>query len=61
LELSLMWQLPGKNYFNVDFSNMPDRFKNGAPELHTMVSVGNNSKAKVWPDPTPKFQVRQFP
>jgi hypothetical protein len=62
LSLSLRWQLPGKNYFNVDFGNMPQAFKNGAPELHTTVSIGaNNPKAKVWPDPTPKFQVRQFP
>ncbi|MBI5247115.1 MAG: hypothetical protein HY923_08030 [Elusimicrobia bacterium] len=62
LSLSLKWQLPGKNYFNVDFGNRPQDFKNGAPELHTTVSVGaNNPNAKVWPDPTPKFQVRQFP
>jgi hypothetical protein len=32
-------------------------------ELHTTISVTgdpSNSPA-VWPDPTPKFQVRQFP
>ena len=62
LSLSLRWQIPGKNYFNVDFSNMPQAFKNSAPELHTTVSVGaNNPNAKVWPNPTPKFQVRQYP
>lgn len=62
LSLSLRWQIPGKNYFNVDFGNMPQHFRNGSPELHTTVSVGaNNPKAKVWPNPTPKFQVRQFP
>ncbi len=62
LSLTLKWQIPGKNYFNVDFGNMPQHFKNSAPELHTTVSVGaNNPNAKVWPDPTPKFQVRQFP
>ena len=62
LSLTLKWQIPGKNYFNVDFGNMPQHFKNSAPELHTTVSVGaNNPNAKVWPEPTPKFQVRQFP
>ncbi len=62
LSLSLRWQIPGKNYFNVDFGNMPDHFRTGAPELHTTVSVGANApNAKVWPEPTPKFQVRQFP
>ena len=62
LSLSLRWQIPGKNYFNVDFGNMPQHFRTGAPELHTTVSVGaNNPNAKVWPEPTPKFQVRQFP
>ena len=62
LSLSLKWQLPGKNYFNVDFGNMPSVFPNSAPELHTTVSVGaNNPNANVWPDPTPKFQVRQYP
>lgn len=62
LSLSLRWQIPGKNYFNVDFGNMPQHFRNSAPELHTTVSVGaNNPNAQVWPDPTPKFQVRQFP
>ncbi len=62
LSLTLAWQIPGKNYFNVDFANRPQDFKNGVPELHTTVSVGaNNPNAKVWPFPTPKFQVRQFP
>jgi len=62
LSLTLRWQIPGKNYFNVDFGNMPQHFKNSAPELHTTVSVGaTNPNAKVWPDPTPKFQVRQYP
>ncbi len=62
LSLSLKWAIPTKNYFNVDFSNRPQDFPQSAPELHTTVSVGaNNPNAKVWPDPTPKFQVRQFP
>jgi hypothetical protein len=62
LSLTLKWQIPGKNYFNVDFGNMPQAFPRSAPELHTTVSVGANTPgAKVWPKPTPKFQVRQFP
>ena len=62
LSLTLRWQIPGKNYFNVDFGNMPQAFPRSAPELHTTVSVGANTPgAKVWPEPTPKFQVRQFP
>ena len=61
LSLYLMWQIPGKNYFNVDFGNMPQHFRKGAPELHTTVSIGVASKAAVWPNPTPKFQVREFP
>lgn len=62
LSLYLRWQIPGKNYFNVDFGNMPQHFRNGSPELHTTVSVGaNNPNARVWPNPTPKFQVRQYP
>jgi hypothetical protein len=62
LSLTLPWQLPGKNYFNVDFGNRPQDFKNGFPELHTTVTVGaSNPNASVWPDPTPKFQVRQYP
>jgi hypothetical protein len=62
LSLSMTWKLPGKNYFDVDFGNMPQDFKNGTPELHTTVSVGAKPTfASVWPDPTPKFQVRQFP
>ncbi|MBI4060649.1 MAG: hypothetical protein HY403_04395 [Elusimicrobia bacterium] len=62
LSLTMRWQLPGRNYFNVEFGNMPRVFRNGYPELHTTVSVGaNNPNARVWPLPTPKFQVRQFP
>jgi hypothetical protein len=61
IPLSVAWQLPGKNYFNVDFARMPQHFRVGRPEVHTTVSVGVGSRASVWPNPTPKFQVRQFP
>lgn len=61
IPLSLAWQIPGKNYFNVDFSRMPQHFRTGRPEIHTTVSVGVGANAAVWPNPTPKFQVRLFP
>jgi hypothetical protein len=61
LSLSLRWQVPAKNYFNVDFTAMGQHFRNGSPEVHTTVSIGYDSKASVWPNPTPKFQVREFP
>ena len=31
LSLSLRWQIPGKNYFNVDFGNMPQYFRTVRP------------------------------
>lgn len=61
LGLSMGWAVARKNYWNVDFSAMPQHFPNGAPEIHTTVSLGVNSRASVWPNPTPKFQVRQYP
>ena len=61
LGLSMRWAVPGKNYWNVDFTAMPQHFPSGAPEIHTTVSLGVGSKAAVWPKPTPKFQVRQYP
>jgi hypothetical protein len=61
LPLTMKWQIPGKNYFNVDFGNMPQHFVGGSPEIRTTVSIGVGSRASVWPNPTPKFQVRQFP
>jgi len=62
LDLSMTWKLPGKNYFDVDFGNMPAEFPGGVPQLHTTVTVGAKpTDASVWPNPTPKFQVRQRP
>lgn len=63
LGVSLKWAVPAKNYWGVDFTQPPynGSFNNFAPEIHTTVSLGVGSKAAVWPNPTPKFQVRQFP
>lgn len=57
IPLTLAWPFPEKNYFNVDFKGVMGT----APILHTTVSVGVASEASVWPNPTPKFQVRQYP
>lgn len=61
LGISMRWAVPAKNYWNVNFTAMPEHFPSGSPEIHTTVSLGVNSKASVWPNPTPKFQVRQYP
>jgi hypothetical protein len=49
-----------KNYFNHDF--MAD-FPGGGPAVHVSVAIDGfgGAKASVWPDPTPKFQVRTYP
>ena len=70
LELSMIWTLPEQttgnghcNYFNVCFGSMASAFPRGRPELHTTISLMGDpaNKPAVWPNPTPKFQVRQFP
>ncbi|MBI4371307.1 MAG: hypothetical protein HY552_03300 [Elusimicrobia bacterium] len=64
LSLSMNWAVPAGNYWNVDFAG-PGLFgtPSGKPELHTTISLAGDPAARpaVWPDPTPKFQVRQFP
>ncbi len=62
LSISMDWSIPKKNFFNVDFAAMmAQQYPN--QELHTTISViGDPSTTPaVGPDPTPKFQVRQFP
>ena len=67
LSLSMNWNYPAQNYFNV---NWTQQFGGGGPQLHTTISLAGNSatgpyadgiQPGVWPDPTPRFQVRQFP
>lgn len=62
LSLFMNWAVPAQNYWNVDFvSEMNSRHPGGM--LHTTISLKGDpmSRPSVWPDPTPKFQVRQFP
>jgi hypothetical protein len=50
------WTAPG-NYFNYDFNT--NAFAGGRPFVH--VTVGLGPYGRVWPNPTPKFQVRTYP
>ncbi|MBI5883472.1 MAG: hypothetical protein HZB91_10265 [Elusimicrobia bacterium] len=68
------WTAPG-NYFNVNFNRRfseSGNFVDGnnydsntvagdRPKVHATASCGEGSKAEVWPNPTPKFQVRLYP
>jgi len=60
LSLSMNWNYPQTNYWNVSW---PTQFGATGPKLHTTISLSGDpsNKPAVWPDPTPKFQVRQFP
>ena len=62
LSIQMPWSIPTKNFFNIDFSQMMSA-KYPGRELHTTISlIGDPSnQPSVWPDPTPKFQVREFP
>ena len=62
LTIQMPWSIPAKNFFNVDFVGMMAQQFPGR-ELHTTISLIGDPKnsVSVWPDPTPKFQVRQFP
>lgn len=60
--LQMNWAIPDKNYFNIDFAGlMAHTYPQGS--LRTTISLQGDpsNKPSVWPDPTPKFQVRQFP
>lgn len=50
------WTAPG-NFFNHDFNN--NEFQGNRPFVH--VTVGLGPYGRVWPNPTPKFQVRTYP
>jgi len=62
LLLWMSWSIPQKNYWNVDF---PTLMNHASPQgtLRTTISLQGDpaNKPAVWPYPTPKFQVRQFP
>jgi len=57
VEVRQPWTAPA-NYFNHNF-NQPAQ-----PAVHVTVAIGgarSEVKPSVWPDPTPKFQVRSYP
>ncbi len=55
------WTAP-KNYFDHNFNEGVPGLNYRKPEVHATVSCGvNNPDAAVWPNPTPKFQVRLYP
>src|SRR6185312_10841620 len=62
LTIEIPWSIPGNNFFHVPFDTLMNQAYPGK-ELHTTISVIGDpaNKPSVWPDPTPKFQVRQFP
>mgnify|MGYP001571846327 CR=1 FL=1 len=55
------------NYFRVDLNSImlndtQSGCESGGPCVHATVAVaGFGAKASVWPDPTPKYQVRLYP
>jgi hypothetical protein len=63
LEIRMPWAIPSHNFFNVPLDVMMNSAYPGATLHTTMKLVGGDSSTvpAVWPDPTPKFQVRQFP
>ncbi|MBI4376156.1 MAG: hypothetical protein HY549_06860 [Elusimicrobia bacterium] len=49
------------NYWNVDLDNTMLRLDRG-PRVRARIAVaGFGTQASVWPDPTPKYQVRLYP
>ncbi|MBI5210333.1 MAG: hypothetical protein HY927_10215 [Elusimicrobia bacterium] len=54
------WTAPS-NYFNYNFNGESQELNYGRPKVHATVSCGEGSLAAVWPNPTPKFQVRLYP
>ena len=63
LTITMSWEIPSKNFFNVDLNAMMNQAYPNGTELHTTISLIGDpaNKPSVWPNPTPKFQVRQFP
>lgn len=62
LPLTMSWAIPEKNYWNVNFASLLSGNPNGG-RLHTTISLKGDpaNQPAVWPNPTPRFQVRQFP
>ena len=60
--VEVQWQAPAQNYFDVPVNVLLANADRG-PRVRATVSVwrGPNRGASVWPNPTPKFQVRLYP
>ncbi|MBI3551530.1 MAG: Tad domain-containing protein [Elusimicrobia bacterium] len=62
--VTFAWAPPSSNYFNVSLKGLA---RNGDPGGQPVVSATafvdgfGGSMPSVWPDPTPKFQVRTYP
>lgn len=62
------WTAPN-NYWGVDLNGLLQSADNGGPKVRASVALyrgqvgcnGQNCPAQIWPDPTPKFQVRLYP
>jgi hypothetical protein len=58
--LEVHWTAPD-NYFNVDVNGIMRTIDQG-PKVHASVSMyDQGGRAKVWPRPNPKYQVRLYP
>ncbi|MBI5631054.1 MAG: hypothetical protein HY921_09235 [Elusimicrobia bacterium] len=53
------WMAP-KNYFGVDFNRMAAVESGASPKVHATVALEGKNPS-VWPEPTPRFQVRLYP
>ena len=57
---------PGKNYFNVDFTQLVKCEDKNGPCVHALITsqcpdLDENMNNCVWPYPTPKYQTRLYP
>ncbi len=59
-DATFKWHPPANNYFNVDLASL---INSDLPQVHATAFVDGfgGAKPSVWPDPTPKFQVRTNP
>jgi Flp pilus assembly protein TadG len=60
------WHPPATDYFSVNLASLINT-GTGLPEVHATAFVdgfggsGGRNQPSVWPNPTPKFQVRSYP
>jgi hypothetical protein len=61
---SFAWSPPGSNYFSVSLMGLASNAdSSGKPVVQATAFVDGfgGSQPSVWPEPTPKFQVRTYP